>query len=305
MVDYDKIEAQQRRFNEKYGVNFDIYDFEGAINGFSAVGDTIDANEIYKTKFIIQAKKAFENLVDNKLENGLDWGEMVNDFEEMIMDPYRKECDPEYATKPYGGWGRLEYLQSLNQFVQGVPDSKSVYAAERYMAGKLPIREMRAYAQELQALNDTPGVDQLSTLYCYAKGLEIANQSRPVWWAMLHPIRFFAERREAKNFMEYVEEQKNVENMSILDQVQRCAWDKTIENTKKMLKEAVKQIEAEERLDAAPETNVPEESVDSSRKNIVSERISVPDAAMHDELGIKSEPVSDAKTIENPVPERT
>lgn len=295
MVDYEKIEAAQDRFNEKYGVNFDIYDFEGAINGLTAFGDTINPNDIYKTKFIIQAKKAFENFVDNKLENGLDWGEMLNDFEEMIMDPYREACDPEYRTEPFGGWDTAEYLRSLKNFVDGVPDSKSVYAANRYKAGKLPIREMRAYAKELQDLDDTPSVEQLSTLYCYAKGLEIVNQSRSVWWAMLHPIRFFAERREAKNFMEYVEEQKNVENVSILDKVRECAQDKTIETTKKLMKEAV---EAEERLDAAPETNVPEESVDPLWKNVVSERISVPDAAMLDDSSKKSEQVKESKPRE-------
>jgi hypothetical protein len=295
MVDYEKIEAQQSLFNEKYGVNFDIYDFEGAINGFTAFGDTINPNDIYKTKFIIQAKKAFENFVDNKLENGLDWGEMIKDFEEMIMEPYRKECAPEYRTEPFGGWDTAQYLRSLKNFVDGVSSNKSVYAAERYMAGNLPIREMRAYAKELQDLDDTPSVEQLSTLYCYAKGLEIANQSRPVWWAMLHPIRFFAERREAKNFMEYVKEQKNVENMSILDRVRECAGDKTIENTKNLMKEAV---EAEERLYAAQETNVPEESVDSPQKNVVSERISVPDAAMLDDSSKKSEQVTEAKPRE-------
>jgi hypothetical protein len=154
---------------------------------------------------------------------------------------------------------------------------------------------MRAYAKELQDLDDTPSVEQLSTLYCYAKGLEIANQSRPVWWAMLHPIRFFAERREAKNFMEYVEEQKNVENMSILDRVRECAGDKTIEITKNLMKEAV---DAEERLDAAQETNVPEESVDPLWKNVVSERISVPDAAMLDDSSKKSEQVKESKPRE-------
>jgi hypothetical protein len=295
MVDYEKIEAAQDRFNEKYGVNFDIHEFEGAISGFKAFGDAIDTNEIYKTKFTILAKKAFENLVDNKLENGLDWGEMIKDFEEMIMDPYRKECAPEYRTEPFGGWDTAQYLRSLKNFVDGVSSNKSVYAAERYMAGNLPIREMRAYAKELQDLDDTPSVEQWSTLYCYAKGLEIANQSRPVWWAMLHPIRFFAERREAKNFMEYVKEQKNVENVSILDRVRECAGDKTIENTKNLMKEAV---DAEERLYAAQETNVPEESIDSTQKNVVSERISVSDAAMLDDSSKKSEQVKESKPRE-------
>ena len=296
-MDYEKILEAQRSFNEKYGVNFDIYEFEGAINGFTAFGDTINPNDIYKTKFIIQAKKAFENFVDNKLENGLDLGEMIKDFEKMIMDPYREACDPEYLTEPFGGWDTAEYIRSLKNFVDGVPDSKSVYAANRYKAGKLPIREMRAYANELKEL-DMPPVDKLSTLYCYAKGLEIVNQSRSVWWAMLHPIRFFAERREAKNFMEYVEEQKNIENMSILDKVRECAQDKTIENTKKLMKEAVEQIEAEERLDAAQEANVPEESVDPLWKNVVSERISVPDVAMLDDSSKKSEQVKESKPRE-------
>jgi hypothetical protein len=227
---------------------------------------------------------------------------MIDDFEEMIMDPYRKECASEYRTELFGGWNPAQYLRSLKNFVDGVSGNKSVYAAERYMAGNLPIREMRAYAKELQELDVTPSVEQLSTLFCYAKGLEIANQSRPVWWAMLHPIRFFAERREAKNFMEYVEAQKNIEGMSVLDQVRECAGDKTIENTKNLMKEAV---EAEERLYAAQETNVSEESIDSPQKNVVSERISVPDAAMLDDSSKKSEPVPDAKTIENPVQERT
>ncbi len=302
MVDYDKIEEQQRRFNEKYGVNFDIYDFEGAINGFTAFGDTVNPNDIYKTKFIIQAKKAFANLVDNKLENGLDLGEMINDFEKMIMDPYREGCDPAYATEPFGGWDEVGYLRSVNNFIQDVPGNKSVYAAERYLAGKLPIREMRAYAEELKGSNETPTVDQLSTLYCYAKGLEIANQGRPGWWAVIHPFRFFAERREAKNFLKYVGAQKNDRGEFLLDMVRSHAGDETITVTKEKIQDALSE---EERRKAVQETNVPEESVDSPQKNVVSERISVPDAAMLDDSSKKSEPVPDAKTIENPVQERT
>jgi hypothetical protein len=95
--------------------------------------------------------------------------------------------------------------------------------------------------------------------------------------------------------MEYVKEQKNVENVSILERVRECAGDKTIEITKNLMKEAV---EAEERLYAAQETNVPEESIDSTQKNVVSERISVPDAAMLDDSSKKSEQVKESKPRE-------
>jgi hypothetical protein len=77
--------------------------------------------------------------------------------------------------------------------------------------------------------------------------------------------------------------------------LRECAGDKTIENTKNLMKEAV---EAEERLYAAQETNVPEESVDSQQKNVVSERISVPDAAMLDDSSKKSEQVKESKPRE-------
>jgi hypothetical protein len=61
------------------------------------------------------------------------------------------------------------------------------------------------------------------------------------------------------------------------------------------MKEAV---EAEERLYAAQETNVSEESIDSTQKNVVSERISVPDAAMLDDTTEKSAPISETKPRE-------
>jgi hypothetical protein len=61
------------------------------------------------------------------------------------------------------------------------------------------------------------------------------------------------------------------------------------------MKEAV---EAEERLYAAQETNVPEESIDSTQKNVVSERISVSDAAMLDDSSKKSEQVKESKPRE-------
>ena len=119
---------------------------------------------------------------------------------------------------------------------------------------------------------------------------------------MLHPIRFFAERREAKNFINYVEAQKNDRGELLLGMVRSHAGDETITVTKEKIQDALSE---EERRKAAQETNVPEESVDSSQKNVVSERITVPDAAMLDDSSKKSEPVSDAKTIENPVQERT
>ena len=113
-LDLDKIEQTQQTFNEKYGVNFRIFEFNGQMRALddNFVGRQEDYDIHYKMNFMKLLRRAFDNFVDNRLNiDEFDPKEMLNDFEEMVMKPYREECKSKNAISPFtvrmfGTWSR-------------------------------------------------------------------------------------------------------------------------------------------------------------------------------------------------------
>lgn len=205
---FDSIKTAQRNFNQRYGVKFDIDEFDGSVNALSDLGSgnvngTV-VDDLYRATFTEMYKKAYDNFVDRKIGDNFDFVAMLDDFDKTVMAPYRAALG-QGGTKPraYGGWTVSRYLNAVNASVGSVADSKIQYALDRYSQRKLPIRSMRAYARQLKN-NPNPSTKELSTLYCYAESLLQANKERKGIWKLLNLSRHLAEQREAKEFKKYI-----------------------------------------------------------------------------------------------------
>ena len=202
-----RIIDSQNAFNRKYGVNFDIEEFHDSIEGLFEIGGFVDANQMYRIKFTEIYKKAHSNFIDRKIENTLDFGVMINDFDENIVTPFyaRSKVSGKPAPTAYGGWTTATYLDAVKRHLDTVPDNKHEYAIQRYNTRELRIRDMRAFTKELIRNNDaTP--EKLATIYCYYSALKKANEDRSYLRAIfVDPSRHLAEKRWMNKIKSYLE----------------------------------------------------------------------------------------------------
>lgn len=203
----EQLEQAQAEFNRRYGVSFDVDEFDGSIRTLDEDGDGTSADEIYRTTFASLYKKAYANFVDRRIGDEFDFMGMLNEFEKEVMTPYRQHyVEPnEAAPKPFGGWKASEYLESVDTFLNDIPILKESYAEERYRNGKLRIRDMRKHVNELKA-KENPTLGELSSVDCYITALYRVSNNRSLVSKILHPFRYFAEQRELKSFTAYLEE---------------------------------------------------------------------------------------------------
>jgi hypothetical protein len=204
-VSRQELEVAQAKFNKKYGVDFDIDEFDASISGLAEIGGIDNADQMYKMKFTELYKKAFENFVDRKIDGTFDFMEMINDFDKNIMEPYRNG-EGKKAPKPYGGWKVSGYLASVDTYLNDMPLLKPLYAGQRYREGKLGTSDMRAYVNGLKKKdNVTPG--ELSTVDCYISALSEANENRSLIAKILNPIGLIIEKIHLWLFKSYLEKQ--------------------------------------------------------------------------------------------------
>ena len=214
-INKQKLEAAQAEFNKKYGVDFDIDEFDASISGLAEIGGIENANQMYKMKFKELYQKAFENFVDRKIDGTFDFMEMINEFDKNIMEPYR-EGEGKSALKPYGGWKVSDYLKSVDTYLNDMPLFKPQYAEQRYREGKLGMGDMRAYVNELKKKdNVTPG--ELSTVDCYISALTRSNNNRSLISKIINPIGLLIEKIHLWILRSYLEKQTGGP-LSVLDQ---------------------------------------------------------------------------------------
>lgn len=203
-----KLEAAQAAFNKKYGVKFDIDEFDGSISGLAEIGGIENANQIYKMTFSDLYKEAFANFADRKIDGTFDFMEMINEFDKNIMEPYREECsaDGKKCPNSYGGWKVSDYLASVDTYLNDMPLFKPQYAEQRYREGKLGMSDMRAYVNDLKK-KDNVTLGELSTVDCYISALSQANDNRSLISKILNPIGLIIEKIHLWIFKSYLEKQ--------------------------------------------------------------------------------------------------
>lgn len=200
-------QTPQDTFNKKYGVDFDIEAFAEGMSFHDDFGSSELMNGIYKTTFTELYKKAYGNFIDRKIGTKFDFVEMLNDFENNIMEPYRKSAQSSgrKPPSPYGGWKLSEYIESVDNYLGGISISKEIFAKERYENRSLRMRDMRKYVDGLKKRNDvTPA--ELSTVNCYIAGLSYTSNNRSLASKIGNLFRYLAEQRTIKAFTRYLEE---------------------------------------------------------------------------------------------------
>ena len=254
---YEIIEAEQKKFNQKYGVNFDIYEFDGILDALNEDDDVVagdalsnDADPIYRTTFIDLYKKAYGKFVDRRIGDTFDFVEMLDDFESNIMSTYRTIATSNKVTSDYGGWTPVTYMKSVKKYLDSIPDNNVEFAEERYKAGKLPIREMRAYANSLKKSETSPSAGQLATLKCYAEALTNVNNGRKLRWIIFNLPRYLSEIIEAKNFNKAIDKlipptSNGEENYDMYEQVNTLLNDRSIETSRAIINDKLNEIAPE------------------------------------------------------------
>ena len=206
-IELREIETASRAFGEKYGVKFSISSYNAKAETLRDVfgKDALKNDANYKKEFMKLFKQAFGNYVEGKTDE-FKFEDMLKDFENDIMKPYREYCKEKKipAPKAYGGWNSLSYHKDVRNFMQGISHSRRAYTEQRYVKGEIRIRDMRAYAEQLST-KEVPSAEEIATLQIYATALRNANDSRGFFWKMIHPVRNNAEQREAKSFQAQVD----------------------------------------------------------------------------------------------------
>jgi hypothetical protein len=206
-IELREIETAAKAFSEKYGVKFSIASYNTKAETLRDVfgKDALKNDANYKSEFMKIFKQAFGNYVAGKTDE-FKFEDMLKDFENDIMKPYREYCKEKKipAPKAYGGWNSLTYHKDDRNFMQGISHGRSTYTEQRYVKGEIRIRDMRAYAEQLST-KEVPTAEEIATLQIYANALDGANSGRGFWWKVFHPVRNNAEQREAKSFQAQVD----------------------------------------------------------------------------------------------------
>ena len=238
-----RLEKDEEAFNERYGVNFSIEAFDEKVSAFDKFTGGVDIDEMYRTVFSELHKKAFANFVDARLGKNFDYVIMLKEFDNEIMNPYSKER--KVANKPapsaMGGWMASKYLESVYDSLDNVPNSKIDFATKRYRDGDLKIRDMKNLANKLEN-EANPSSEELATLYCYAEALSNVNNERSTLSMTTNLVKYFAEKREAKNFKSIVAkatEGKTIDKNGTkkIDEVLAYVNDDIILQSKKAIKQ--------------------------------------------------------------------
>jgi hypothetical protein len=191
-INIAKYDNDVRDFNQKYGVNFDMLMFTDAKK-------RMETNEAYKKIFKDIYKNAIIGFADKK-NDGFSLQEMLIHYDK-ILQTYHKDClklKVYSDLRPLGGWTTDRAVKSLKNVAEQFNGNRIDFAKQRYMAGKLPIRDMMAYANKAFENGNTPDRETATVIAAYAKGLEETNKSRSIFWKMRHPIRNNAEQKYSK-----------------------------------------------------------------------------------------------------------
>ena len=221
MADLEAFQTRANVFNKRYGVFFDAYEFVGSISSFDdefigGGASQENCDTFYRVAFMPLFKNAFNNYVDHKISSFDPW-EMLRDFEENVIAPYRAECvvDGAPAPQPYGTWTKSMYLKRVQQELGAVNEDKMAYTRERYLRGELRLRSMRKYIDDLNGRNSTPPPEKIGTVIAYANAVNDAIESRTVGWFIRHPFKGFAERRDLKMLRAFIKAHTGDDNIAL------------------------------------------------------------------------------------------
>ena len=189
---YELTKNSINNFNKFYGVNISFSKIQADAKAFNSVTVALRASFIdaYKTVLLkdlikregesFRAQNMFEDFRRDIIQN------FINET------PYRRRSN---ISKNLGCKTSAEVYGMLQNVWDNMPKNQVDAVIENYLNGNIRIRDMVAVAGRFNTNNK----HQQNELASYAKALKAVNDTRPLWWRIIHPFRNNAEQREAKN----------------------------------------------------------------------------------------------------------
>ena len=207
-INFSKIEAAQEAFNKKYGVSFDIEGFDEKVRLFEGIDGENDMDELYRLEFADLYKDAFTSFVDDLIEkkgNHVILTEMLTEFEENIMAPYREGLISENKPypKPFGNRSISHHIKTAQRRLATLPDYPDLYARQRIHNGELKLSVIKSYCDNVMKKGDT-SIEKLSMLHDYSSALAHANEKRSFIWKLFHLPQYLSEQNYAEKLHKYV-----------------------------------------------------------------------------------------------------
>ena len=189
---YNLTKLRINSFNQMYGVNVSLSKIQSDAKALNSVTAALRASFIdaYKTVLLKDLIKR-----DGEVFRAQD---MFEDFRKDIIQnfidetPYNRRAN---ISKNLGYKTSSEVYGMLKNVWDNIPTNQVDAVIENYLNGNIRIRDMVAVAGRFNSGNK----HQQNELASYAKALKAVNDTRPLWWRIIHPFRNNAEQREAKN----------------------------------------------------------------------------------------------------------
>ena len=295
-MDLKKLKYAQADFNRKYGVDFSIEKFDSSLGGLLDFGGEVDIDEKYRASFSELYKQAYGAFIDRKTKNSLDLVQMINDFDADIMVPYSemRRADNKSAPTAYGGWTVSEYLGSVKNYLNSVPDDKQDFAESRYRDGALNVGNIAEYTDNV-IKSDDASASKLATLYCYYTALDRVNSGRSFFGKYSNLFTHFKEQGCMDKIKSYIEQKTggpmSADTNEKFKEVYDVATNDDIGQSRELVSTALTYsiissrgsdgyYEGKERLNFDP-------SVIDDRNSRRSEKVSAKDVYASREIGLK------------------
>ena len=208
MIDTREFEEALGSFTDKYYVVFEYQQFETQRRKFELMGFDKPGDMAYAIVFSDLYKKAVRGLASGELKD-LNSDRMLEDFEKMLMAPYRKSCNAQnerHDSTPYAGKTRLEWLNSMQAYAAEAPKSCVDFFAEKYLSRNVRLRDIRAFAHSSQYEGT---IEQKRVGMTYIAALEKVHSGRSALWKVFHPIQNYCEKRDIKDLKETLDYDSN------------------------------------------------------------------------------------------------
>lgn len=193
----------------------------------------------------------------------IDYVDLLGDFD-ALMDNYREFCKENGKDAPNkkGGWkSDVQVIEAIQEKIKDVKNDRGEYTEEKYLSGKLRLRDIRASLETMKSGN-TVSVDQMATAIAYQKALRSTVKNRSFFWKVFHPIRNSAEHRELKAVETFLDGERN-KNPLEYSKAMLLAAENTVYSIKANLEREKENLKAnapveahrKERIDVSKDVN--------------------------------------------------
>ena len=189
---YNLTKLSIESFNKMYGVNVSLSKIQSDAKTLNSVTAAL------RVSFIDAYKTALMKDLIKKEGESFSAQNMFEDFRQDIIQnfinetPYIRRAN---ISKNLGCKTSDEVYGMLQNVWENIPKNQVEAVMENYLNGNIRIRDMVAVASRF----NSGSKHQQNELASYAKALKAVNDTRPLWWRIIHPFRNNAEQREAKN----------------------------------------------------------------------------------------------------------